>query len=671
MDQVTLSVSQLRCACIDPEWLQQYLAGGNPSTFTPSKSGTKVHGTDFHALAEKFIDWAVDPRNAAQAFALDNDDGVASQLRALGADELVEKWLAENDVDSAAVFMEALYNFGERLIQLRRSKPQFKSWSDIYLGQEVSIQDALVYSGDRAVFVSGVIDSLRVHHAGEVEIVDYKLSHGHELEKELVQLAIYQKLLCLKRPGFTYRGCIEYLLPHLHVQDFTENDLHAIYKKWVDPILPLLANRAKGKGARVSKPDQPQESSKSSAILRLGHDRTSKANDLMIPLKTLTRHSAILGGSGSGKTTLALYMVEQALLQGISVLLVDRKGDLCRYADPAAWNEPVDDPKIAARRAELRGAFDVALYTPGYSSGRPLGIRVVPLAQDDPAEMDQACRSAATALGGILGLGARPTDQPKLAILTSAIRVLCKTRREGDLTLDDLVLALTEPTEELSQVIGPLDSKHVRKLVEAVQTLKILQGDLLGSHQEKLDASAFFSQGKKPKLSIIVTKFLGDKATTQFWVTQLLIELGRFAAKFPSPELQGLAMFDEADLYLPAVSRPPTKEPMENLLRRARSAGLGILLATQSPGDFDYKCKENVLNWLVGLVKERTALEKLRPMFGDDRLQAFESISQQRTGQFILLQEGSTIPFVAPRSAIETMQLGDQDILRIARNQLS
>jgi hypothetical protein len=27
---------------------------------------------------------------------------------------------------------------------------------------------------------------------------------------------------------------------------------------------------------------------------------------------------------------------------------------------------------------------------------------------------------------------------------------------------------------------------------------------------------------------------------------------------------------------------------------RARSAGVGVFLATQSPGDFDYKCKENV-----------------------------------------------------------------------------
>ena len=64
-----------------------------------------------------------------------------------------------------------------------------------------------------------------------------------------------------------------------------------------------------------------------------------------------------------------------------------------------------------------------------------------------------------------------------------------------------------------------------------------------------------------------------------------------------------------------AVRQPATKAPMEDLLRRARSAGLGILLASQSPGDFDYKCRDNIKSWLVGQVKEETALRKLKPMF--------------------------------------------------------
>ena len=62
--------------------------------------------------------------------------------------------------------------------------------------------------------------------------------------------------------------------------------------------------------------------------------------------------------------------------------------------------------------------------------------------------------------------------------------------------------------------------------------------------------------------------------------------------------LQAAAFFDEADAYIPAIGSPPTKEPMFDLLRRARSAGIGVLLATQNPGDFDYKARDNIATWL-------------------------------------------------------------------------
>ena len=78
----------------------------------------------------------------------------------------------------------------------------------------------------------------------------------------------------------------------------------------------------------------------------------------------------------------------------------------------------------------------------------------------------------------------------------------------------------------------------------------------------------------------------------QFWVSRLLIELGRLARKRPSGTLQAVTFFDEADAYVPAMSSPPTKEPMFDLLRRARSGGIGVLLATQNPGDFDYKARD-------------------------------------------------------------------------------
>ena len=153
-----------------------------------------------------------------------------------------------------------------------------------------------------------------------------------------------------------------------------------------------------------------------------------------------------------------------------------------------------------------------------------------------------------------------------------------------------------------------------------------------------------------------------------FWTAQFLLEMGRFAAKRPSPALQGVVLFDEADLYLPATGKPVTKEPMENALRRWRSAGLGVLLASQSPGDFDYKCRENVRNWFIGRVKEDTALNKMRPMLKEAKTDIAAKLPGLEAGQFFVVREGQVESLAAARSLVSAEQLPEAELLRLASN---
>jgi DNA helicase HerA-like ATPase len=145
------------------------------------------------------------------------------------------------------------------------------------------------------------------------------------------------------------------------------------------------------------------------------------------------------------------------------------------------------------------------------------------------------------------------------------------------------------------------------------------------------------------------------------------MEMVRWTSRAPSRSLQAVLVFDEADLYLPAVGKPSTKEPMENLLKRARSAGLGLLLATQSPGDFDYKCRENIRSWFVGRVTQPTALAKMRPMLSDCRVDVESRLPGQSTGQFHLIREREVTAFQADRSLVATEQLPEGEILALAR----
>jgi DNA helicase HerA-like ATPase len=120
-------------------------------------------------------------------------------------------------------------------------------------------------------------------------------------------------------------------------------------------------------------------------------------------------------------------------------------------------------------------------------------------------------------------------------------------------------------------------------------------------------------------------------------------------------------------LYLPASRQPAIKGPLECLLRRARSAGIGLLLATQSPGDLDYKCRDQIRTWLIGRIKEQVAIGKVKPMLEARRVDAAVKLPGQGTGEFYLVREREVAAVLSQPSLISTVQLPEERILELAR----
>lgn len=440
----------------------------------------------------------------------------------------------------------------------------------------------------------------------------------------------------------------------------------------VTPAGPILPVKREGAAAAASKPtkdDGPK------GQMRVGVSEGVFANTVHIQADELKQHSAFLGGPGSGKTTLALNLVEQLLIQGIPAILVDRKGDLAAYAREASWEEALDDPMLAERRRLLRERVDVALYTPGRSDGRPLSIPVVPRGLDKlpPEERDQILQQAADALSTMLEYRSGQKDKAAKALLALALRLLVRRPSGKEITLDLIQRFVAAQDMALVQEAHGLDEKVFTKLAQDLATLRLNAQTLLSSSGEKLDMNELLGLGAakvpgKTRLTIISTKFLGGLHSSLFWVSQLLVEANRWASQNPSPKLQAVLLFDEADIYLPAVGIPATKQPMENLLRRARSAGVGVMLATQSPGDLDYKCRDNVRAWFAGRVKEEVALKKLKPMFAEARVDPAVRLPPQKTGQFHVLREGQVEQLKADRNIIKTEQLSEEEILQLAHH---
>lgn len=391
----------------------------------------------------------------------------------------------------------------------------------------------------------------------------------------------------------------------------------------------------------------------------------------------LKRHSAVLGGSGSGKTTLALTIIEQLLLNQIPVVLIDRKGDLCSYANPEVWAEIDDD--FAERRGDrekLADEIDVAVYTPGRASGRPISITLLPNGINELPDHEQQLLAnlSAAALGEMLHLKNSATNQKQSGTLSVALRIL-GSRYSREVTLADLIALLEDEDPELTDITQRMDpsGKIRRDLVGQLDSLRHRNSALFDGGGEPLNMDSLLGKGPnaredRTRLSVIYTGFLGDNENILFWVSQFLSEALRFCQRNPNDELQAVVMFDEADLYIPSNAKPATAEPLQSLLKRARSAGLGVMLATQSPGDLDYKSRDQITSWFIGRVREDTALRKLKAAFqSESGLDPAAVLPSQTVGEFHLVQEGLVRAMKAQRSLILAEQVPFDRIEQLAR----
>ncbi len=414
----------------------------------------------------------------------------------------------------------------------------------------------------------------------------------------------------------------------------------------------------------------------SSSGLVLGRTRALSSEAVTIELHDLKRHAAFLGSTGSGKTTLALNLLEQLATRGTPVLMLDRKGDLATYADESFWSAPAGSADADARKAALRDRIDVTVYTPGEPSGRGLALPLIPSGlKEAPAhERPNIARHAASALGAMMNYKQSQRDKTYLAILGRAILLLGEmSPNPEEVGLNRIIEFIADEDPNLVNAVGHLDPRHFQKLVEHLETLRLQSGPLLEARDgERLDAAKLLGLNDKKtpngqtRVTVVSTKFLPDNDAIEFWVSRLLVEMVRVLSHRPSEDLQAAFFLDEADLYLPATRKPATKEPILDLLRRGRSAGLGVFLASQSPGDFDYKARDQIRTWFVGRIAEKNAIDKMKPLLSECRINVAAKIATAGTGEFFQLAEGEVTLFDAQRSVMNTRQMSELEIRTLA-----
>ncbi|MHA3771537.1 DNA translocase FtsK [Verrucomicrobiota bacterium sgz303538] len=243
-DKRVISVVRLRCAVVDPEWRARWLRGEDPPTLSFAPEGSvPVQGGIFHQLAHDFTEWLAGDVPAPEAACLAETDELWAALYDHFARKRLDELISKGLLPSAHHLSQALRSFCARLAELRvRAGKNFRSWKDIYLTREFRIDRVRFEVPGGEVFVSGRPDAVRLVPRSGVEVVDYKLSRGSSLKHDLVQLAIYSRLLREVKPGLQFSGILEYYEPELHILPVSVVELDGIWKETIYPVLEELAS---------------------------------------------------------------------------------------------------------------------------------------------------------------------------------------------------------------------------------------------------------------------------------------------------------------------------------------------------------------------------------------------------------------------------------------------
>jgi DNA replication protein DnaC len=411
---------------------------------------------------------------------------------------------------------------------------------------------------------------------------------------------------------------------------------------------------------------------------------------LALDSSDLTTHGVIVGMTGSGKTGLAIVLLEEALLAGIPVLVLDPKGDMGNlalrfpnleaadfkpwvnesdataaglsvdeYAEQTAanWKQGLESNGIGAERIQqLRDAADLTIYTPGSSAGVPLNVvgslRAPPLSWDSEAEtLRDEIEGVVTSLLTLIGVHAAPLWSREHVLLSNLIENAWRSGR--DLDLASLIGEIQSPPLRklgVFEVDAFFPPKERTELALQLNSLVAAPSFAAWGEGPPIDMqSILLTPEGRPRTAIVYLAHLSEEER-QFVVTLVLSKLVTWMrGQSGTSELRTLAYMDEVFGYVPPTAAPPAKKPILTILKQGRAFGVGIVLSTQNPVDLDYKAMANAGTWMVGRLQtandKARVLEGLKSAAGGTDVGALDAaIGGLDKRQFLLVSAKSSTP---------------------------
>jgi hypothetical protein len=348
--------------------------------------------------------------------------------------------------------------------------------------------------------------------------------------------------------------------------------------------------------------------------LQLGSRRDEPGAAVTLPARALLRHAIALGSSGSGKTVFCKVVVEEAVRLGVPVIAIDPQGDIASLALGPPPDGEVADIAVAQ---ELRDKADVVVFTPASRKGVPLCADPIDaeLARIVPDERPHAVTRAASRVAALLGYDLASDEGA--GVLAVFDRCLSELLDAGRANLAAAVDHLTEHGDDYAQYLDP---KKIRAAIRRAARLDVGSRRLLFHDGVPIDIGILLGRtgsGATPpgktRVSVIYLNTLHSLDDKEFIVAAIADRLYSWMLRNPSPTLQALFYIDEVAPFIPPVKKPACKEDLELVFKQARKYGVGCVIATQNPGDVDYKALSQFGTWTIGRLATRQDLKKVEP----------------------------------------------------------
>lgn len=393
--------------------------------------------------------------------------------------------------------------------------------------------------------------------------------------------------------------------------------------------------------------------------IHLGHRLLDEAegtpsHPIQMTSKTLLRHIMALGSSGSGKTVFCKVVVEEMTRLGLPAICIDPQGDLCSLA-LALSNGELEELEQRGVSKELAQSFrdqvEVVVFTPASRRGIPLCADPLHL---DVSELDsrgriEAISNMATMVTSLIGFDLSSDDGEGIRAAFDTYLNILFDQGAFPHSLEQFGMQLQEINEDIQKELERfVNAKKLSQALKKLARLDVGARRLLFHEGLPLNIDLLLGHGTqsaadpdKVRLSVIYLNTLNSAEDKEFLIAAVAEQLYAWMLRNPSKDPQAIFYIDEVAPFIPPVKVPACKPSLSLIFKQARKYGVCCLMATQNPGDVDYKAMAQFGSWAIGRLTTRQDLKKIQPTLKSldpDRAdEIMKRLPTLQAGEFMLI----------------------------------